>query len=510
MSSCRTDIKRKMMRVKSGTFSRQVDAIPHAASLIEGMRDFGYTLDTALADIIDNSITAGATRVDIMADTSSDRPWIAVMDNGKGMIEAELIEAMRLGSRNPREERTAKDLGRFGLGLKSASLSQCRHLTVFTVRDGQNTCASWDLDVVAARNTWQIDLHDVSDLPDLLLPKKQGTVVLWRKLDRLDGGYTHNLSDRAAVINSAVTAAEQHLRLVFHRFLGGASPRLSLYLNNRRLKPIDPFAVDNTATQFDPPDDLQLAKGLVKIRSVTLPHFKKMTDAAWKEIGGPEGHLKSQGLYIYRADRLIIAGGWLGLIAQTELTKLCRVSVDIPNTMDPEWKIDVKKASAQLPPVVRKRLQRVVERFVTTSKRTYQRRGRKLVEEDRMPMWTRVQKDSVISFRPNFEHAVFREFRERLPTNLQMEFRHCLSLLGATLPIETLHADLFGGAETVTVDTVEAEALNQHVEALVAALLDQGTPAANIVGVLANVDLLKANWTEAKSLIEKLLQEKTV
>lgn len=472
------------------------------------MRDFGYTLDTALADIIDNSITAGATRVDIMADTSSDRPWIAVIDNGKGMIEAELIEAMRLGSRNPREERTEKDLGRFGLGLKSASLSQCRHLTVFTVRDGQNTCASWDLDVVAARNTWQIDLHDVSDLPDLMLPKKQGTVVLWRKLDRLDGGYTHSLSDRAAVINSAVTAAEQHLRLVFHRFLSGKSPRLSLYLNNRRLKPIDPFAVDNTATQFDPPDDLQLAKGLVKIRSVTLPHFKKMTDAAWKEIGGPEGHLKSQGLYIYRADRLIIAGGWLGLIAQTELTKLCRVSVDIPNTMDPEWKIDVKKASAQLPPVVRKRLQKVVERFVTTSKRTYQRRGRKLVEEDRMPMWTRIQKDSVISFRPNFEHAVFREFREQLPTNLQMEFRHCLSLLGATLPIETLHADLLGGAETVTVDNVEAEALNQHVEALVAALLDQGIPAANIVGVLANVDLLKANWTEAKPLIEKLLQEK--
>lgn len=495
--------------MKTRTLSRQVDAIPHAASLIEGMRDFGYTLDTSLADIIDNSITAGATRVDIMAETSSDLPWIAVIDNGKGMTEAELVEAMRLGSRNPREERSTKDLGRFGLGLKSASFSQCRHLTVLTVHEGDRTCASWDLDVVSTRNTWQIDIHDNPDLLDLTLPKKHGTVVLWRKLDRLDGGYTHNLSDRAAVINSAITAAEQHLRLVFHRFLGGTSPRLSLYLNNRRLKPIDPFAFDNTATQFDPPDDLQLAKGLVKIRSVTLPHFKKMTDAAWKEIGGPEGHLKSQGLYIYRADRLIIAGGWLGLIAQTELTKLCRVSVDIPNTMDPEWKIDVKKASAQLPPVVRKRLQRVVERFVTTSKRTYQRRGRKLVEEDRMPMWTRIQKDSVISFRPNFEHAVFREFRDRLPTNLQMEFRHCLSLLGATLPIETLHADLLGSAETVTTDTVESEALNQHVQALVTTLLDQGTPAANIVGVLANVDLLKANWTEAKPLIEKLLQEKS-
>jgi hypothetical protein len=233
-----------------------------------------------------------------------------------------------------------------------------------------------------------------------------------------------------------------------------------------------------------------------------------MTEAAWKEIGGIEGHLKSQGLYIYRADRLIIVGGWLGLTAQTELTKLCRVSVDIPNTMDAEWKIDVKKASAQLPPVVRKRLKKVVERFVTTSRRTYQRRGRRLVEEERIPMWTRIQKDTAITFRPNFEHPVFRGFRERLPLDLQVKFRHCLSLLGATLPIESLHADLLGGAETVTADKVEPEALRQHIEALVASVLEQGVPLANISAVLANADLLKANWSEAKAVIEELLQER--
>ena len=292
---------------------RQVDAIPHAASLIEGLRDFGYSLETSLADIIDNSITAGVTRVDISADTSSETPWIALIDNGIGMTEAELIEAMRPGSRNPLDERGSRDLGRFGLGLKSASFAQCRNLTVFTVQNGQKACACWDLDTVATRNTWQIDLYDDPDLPALPLPEKQGTVILWRKLDRLEGGYKHSVSDRSAVINSALAIAEQHIRLVFHRFLEGSSPRLSIYLNNRKLKPLDPFAKDNTATQFDPPDDLQLAKGLIKIRSVTLPHYKKMTEKEWKEIAGPETHLKSQGLYIYRADRLIIAGGWLGL-----------------------------------------------------------------------------------------------------------------------------------------------------------------------------------------------------
>ena len=253
--------------MRSKSLVRQVDAIPHAASLIEGLRDFGYSLETSLADIIDNSITAGATRVDISADTASDLPWIALVDNGIGMTEAELIEAMRPGSRNPRDERGSRDLGRFGLGLKSASFAQCRNLTVFTVKGGEKACASWDLDSVSARNTWQIDLHDDPDLPDLPLPERQGTVILWRKLDRLDGGYTHSVSDRSAVMNSALAIAEQHIRLVFHRFLEGSPPRLSIYLNNRNLKPIDPFAEDNSATQFDPPDDLQLAKGLIANRS---------------------------------------------------------------------------------------------------------------------------------------------------------------------------------------------------------------------------------------------------
>ena len=492
-------------KIDGSVVVRLVDAVPHAASLIEGLRDFGYSLETSLADIIDNSITAGASRIDILADTACESPWIAVTDNGAGMSEAELVEAMRPGSRNPRDDRGRNDLGRFGLGLKSASFAQCRKLTVYTVKNGDKACASWDLDEVASRNTWQIDLDEDPALPPLALPEGKGTVVLWRKLDRLDGGYMHSTADRAEVINSSLALAEQHIRLVFHRFLEAGDKRLSIFLNGRKLAPIDPFASGHPATQFDPPDDLPLAKGMIRIRSVTLPHFKRMTEAEWREVGGPEGHLKSQGLYIYRADRLIIAGGWLGLIAQTELTKLCRVSVDIPNTMDADWKIDVKKASAQLPPVVRKRLRRVVERFVQTSKRTYQKKGQKLVEKDRLPMWSRVQKDGTIIFKPNSEHPVFSEFCERLPADLKADFRNCLSLLGATLPVATIHADLFGGAETVRGDDIGNEALLQHVEALVASLLAQGIPLGNIVAVLENVDLLKSNWDRALPMIASIL-----
>ena len=124
--------------------TRRADATPHAASLIEGLRDIGYSLETAISDVIDNSITAGARRVRIVTETFADEPHIAIIDDGGGMTEEELIAAMRPGSRNPLASRDEPDLGRFGLGMKSASFSQCRRLTVVSRRDGRTSAAIWD------------------------------------------------------------------------------------------------------------------------------------------------------------------------------------------------------------------------------------------------------------------------------------------------------------------------------------------------------------------------------
>ena len=102
---------------------RTVRTAPKAAMLIESMRDIGYTLETAIADIVDNSITAGAGTIDLFADTTASDVKIAILDDGGGMDESTLFEAMRIGSRNPLDERDPYDLGRFGLGLKTASFS---------------------------------------------------------------------------------------------------------------------------------------------------------------------------------------------------------------------------------------------------------------------------------------------------------------------------------------------------------------------------------------------------
>lgn len=488
--------------------SRRADATPHAAALIEGLRDIGYSLETAISDIIDNSITAGAHRIEIVTETYSDEPYIAIIDDGEGMSEGELVAAMRPGSRNPLATRDEPDLGRFGLGLKSASFSQCRRLTVVSRESGQTSAAIWDLDDVAERNEWAVQLPDSFEgIPgiDRLGPK--GTLVLWQKLDRLTGGYSHNAAKRAEVINLRIAETERHLRLVFHRFMEDSKP-LRVLLNGRLLRPLDPFARKNPATIADPEERLTLIRGDVEIQSFTLPHHKQTGKTDWEDIGGPEGHLKSQGFYLYRGKRLILHGTWFGLCRQSELTKLSRVRIDIPNSMDADWKIDVKKSSAQLPPVVRDRLKKVIERILAGSKRTYSKRGQKLVDHERLPMWHRIQADGQIRYRPNAEHPAFADFAESLPPDLKRGFYNCISLVGASLPIETLHADMAGTAEQIVPDRVDEDTLVQAVRATLSVLLSARKDIKEIMSLMKDVDPFRSAWEDTQRIIAATIEAK--
>ncbi len=487
---------------------KTADATPHAASLIQSLRDIGYSAETALADILDNSITAGARRIEIFSDLGVADPAIGVLDDGGGMALHQLVEAMRPGSRNPLETRAAKDLGRFGLGLKSASFSQCKRLTVLTRRDGVFAGATWDLDEVANNNRWEINLHEESeDLPWLDRLTGDGTLVIWRGLDRLSGGIEADDVARAQHINRSLAQAEQHLRLVFHRFMTEDSPPLRLLLNGRPLEPIDPFGSGLPGHQADRPDRLDMAQGTVEFQCFTLPHHKSVLKSKWDELGGPEGHLRSQGFYVYRGRRLIIAGSWLGLARQTELTKLCRIRVDIPNTMDSDWKIDVKKASAQLPPKVRGRMRLLVERLSSTSKRTYQRRGQKLVDQEYMPLWHRIQKDGAIIYRPDPTHPVFAEFSARLPAEMQDEFVNIISVLGSSVPIASLQADFAGCAEEVEADEADEAVLRQLAKAMIGVLQEQGLSPEEILDALHPVEMFRARWETARVVIRNILNE---
>ena len=491
----------------SSTQTRRADATPQAASLIEGLRDIGYSLETALADIIDNSITAGSQNVRLLTETAADEPVMAILDDGAGMSEDELIAAMRPGSLNPLATRDEPDLGRFGLGLKSSSFSQCRRLTVVTRKSGRTSAAVWDLDTVADRNKWEIELpDDLSGVPFADQLGECGTLVVWQKLDRLIGGVVHDVVRRAEVINRRLAESERHLRLVFHRFM--ERRQLQIFMNGRPLRPLDPFACKNPQTIADPEEILELAHGNVEIQSFTIPHHRYMSSADWDDLGGPEGHLKSQGFYLYRGKQLILHGTWFGLCRQAELTKLSRVRIDISNSMDSDWKIDVKKSSAQLPPIVRDRLKKVIERISEGSKRTYRKKGQKLVDKERLPLWVRVQADGEISYRPNADHPAFAAFAESLPDELRPGFYNCIALVGASLPVETLHADMAGMPEQITADPVDEATLAQAVRATLVLLMKAGREPKDIIAMMKEVDPFRSAWEDTLRIANEVLAAK--
>ena len=216
--------------------------LPNVSNFIKSIRDVGYTFDVAVADIIDNSISANASFVKILA-FSSPRIQVNILDNGFGMDEKELVEAMRLASKNPYIQRAKNELGKFGLGLKTASFSQCKKLTVISKKDNQISIKQWDLDYIEKENEWLLITPKIESYKNNIFYKElqnldSGTLVIWENIDR----YQKN------IFSSKIAKLSKHLSLVFHRFLETSFNSLKIYINNNHLKPFNPFNPDNMAT----------------------------------------------------------------------------------------------------------------------------------------------------------------------------------------------------------------------------------------------------------------------
>ncbi len=484
---------------------RELELPPRASSLVESLRDMGYSLQTALADVIDNSVTAGARNVRLFADTHYAMPAIAILDDGAGMSEEELFEAMRPGTRSPQETRSATDLGRFGLGLKTASFSQCRRLTLVTRKDAVVSCATWDLDTVAERDKWVVEIPDSVDAvrwSETL--ESDGTLVVWEKLDRLvtPGGQ----EDRRDLVRQLDEAAS-HVEFVFHRFLSGREGRrLAISMNDRELRAFDPFHSNHPATQHHQEEVIPLDGAEIRIWPVTLPHHDKVTADDWKKYAGPEGYVSNQGFYLYRNRRMIVHGTWFRLARQLELTKLARVGIDIPNTLDAEWKIDVRKASAQPPAPVRERLRRIIERIGVPSRRTYTGRGAKLTADSRLPVWTRVQDKNRISYQIDEEHPVLAAFRDDLETRKAREFERILRLLASTFPMEALHFDVSANPEEVRPYQIGLEDLRMIASSMWHILRSRGHSPAEIEQWMRSAQPFRTQWAETSGVIAEALK----
>ena len=219
-------------------------ANPNPKSTINSYRSFGYNLSTAIADILDNSISAKSNTIELVSKWNGADSYLYVLDNGKGMNLEELIVAMTPGSKDPEEERNENDLGRFGLGLKTASFSQCKRLTVISKKKGYSLVKRcWDIDFINQQQQWLL-LDYVSDnqFEKLFDDLDSGTLVLWEKLDRIVG----NSSIENEMVKNAfyqeLTIVREHLSLVFHKFL--ESNKLKINTNGFSVEPYNPFLLN--------------------------------------------------------------------------------------------------------------------------------------------------------------------------------------------------------------------------------------------------------------------------
>ena len=429
---------------------KSVNMPPDAPTLMWSTRAIGYTTPAAVADLIDNSISANATNISIQF-VSGENCYISILDDGEGMSQDELKIAMKYGSSNPLQERSASDLGRFGLGLKTASLSQCKRLTVVSKKNGKTSAYCWDLDHVLFAESWELlelEQEDIMSLPQIntLTNLKEGTIVLWDKLDKIFAGD----EDKEQGLLLRIKEVEEHLALTFHRYLQGEPglKKISITSNGIPISPKDPFYIaksDELPSEKIPVRYFS-SKDTSSIDNVTVtPYILPFSDTLSQEeldaLGGKEGLIKNQGFYIYRNKRLIVAADWFRLTRKTDLTKLCRVKVDRPNTLDEIWTIDVKKSMALPPEVVLRNLRRIVTPIVKAGKRKYKFRATKETTSEKTQIWVPQETRNGIVYSINTDYPILKDILTETKDKRKMQT--FLRILEQNIPVNAIHTNFY-------------------------------------------------------------------
>jgi hypothetical protein len=418
---------------------------PSASSLTASLRDLGYSLETAIADLIDNSISADATEIQILCDLSRNDPTLVIADNGKGMSEDELIAAMRHGATDPRKKRGPKDLGRFGLGLKTASFSQCKRLTVVSSQAGRRVGAEWDLGEVEERDDWYVtvlEAEDVQDQPHIEALGATGTLVIWRQLDRLFEDETGRKRDE--IVHEKLDVVERHLSLVFHRFLASevkGRKKLTIKLNGHSLAAFDPFCRKNDATQMRPEETVWVDDVPVIMQPFVLPHHSRLSASEYDYYQSRSDFISNQGAYVYRNGRLMAWGDWFRLVPKGEATKLARVQIDFSNDLDEAWTIDIKKSRARPPHAVRERLRQIIDKITARSVMVHRGRGQKLFQEPESPLWERYADYGGIRYSINSQHPLVAALQTRLDAKDVAGLSVFFDAIAASLPVEMIYSD---------------------------------------------------------------------
>lgn len=360
---------------------------PDAARLIYGLRDTGYNVNTASADIVDNSIAANADKINIEVILHTNgRKFVYFGDNGDGMDAEGVYKAMRYGAP---ERENPESLGKFGLGLKTASSAICLKYSLISRKSANMPLAklSWDLQHVEAENKWEMIQDPVTQDEQEWFEElcgEKGTLVVWEKCDRiLAKHYEPGSTNEQNAIKRRAENIAKHLSLVFHRFLDTNDDRernVEITVNKEKVAPWNPLFPARSEQVLPEkhqkltiilPDDSEKA---ATIRAWILPHGRDLTDGE-KDLARISN--RAQGFYVYREGRLIQDGGWLGVFGVPEPhTSLLRIEFDFGHELDEAFMIDVKKSRILFDPGLEEALKKILQPIYREAGNRYRRKNR--------------------------------------------------------------------------------------------------------------------------------------
>ena len=498
--------------------SRSKQLLPKAATLMGSLRSMGYSFEAAIADVIDNSISAHASKVQVLFPTNPLADLaVGILDNGEGMSNDELLEAMRYGSIASEEQRADDDLGRFGMGMKSASLSQCRRLTVISFDGTESHGYRWDYSYILEKQDWiiqELNKKEIESVPyiELYFKQKTGTLVIWDDFDVLaksSGGQVYE------TLVELRTTVEQSLALIFHRYLSATdNTKLEIQINNFSIVPLDPFLERHPKTTRKKertiaiPDSEGIER-LIRIKPYILPFATDLREKDKKLIGGIENLRAKQGFYVYRNKRLIIWGTWFGMNKRAELTKNARIRVDIPNSLDDIWAIDIKKQNASIPKKILNQMKKTVLEAleISVNQQTYRGRTRN-VNDNLDYIWERKEgRNNTFFYQINRASKLYQYIREKMSDNDITYLDMLVTEIEKNIPIQQMYIDKSNEAITIEETDSRLDDVFQMAVAMAKTLISLRTD--SIESIIE--DLMKSepfcHYPKLKDLLTKDLQD---
>lgn len=423
---------------------RTHEKTPHAKMLLVALRSVGYTNETAIADILDNSISGAATEIELYFDWDNRR--IIIADNGFGMDYQELMDAMEIGSADPNEMRPSEDLGRFGLGMKTASFSMAKKLLVISKKNSTISNAEWNLNTVASEDKWEISEYDESEILMILESIdtytqynnwKQGTLIIISELDRLID--ETNIEKSKKNFYKMIRNIKSHIAITFHRFM--EEDALKISVNGNKLEAWNPFWIKSPATMELAREELFDGKNEVVVEPYILPHKSKYnSEEEFKEAAGVKDWRGHQGFYVYRNRRLLVYGTWFGKFKKEPAYNLARIKLDMSADSDFECDIDIKKSKATLPVAIEEQITQIAYLAIEKSVAVYNSRGvynRKNTSNNTSLKYVWEQRKNISGnymFYLNKKHPMLLKILSGMDENAQKELKTYLSLVESYSP----------------------------------------------------------------------------